>query len=359
MAKRSHDEMTGEGERDRRSLGEAHDDLICLERWPREKLAHLRDNVLLPQELKDRLDAIRLESGVDRIKVRYSTGRGDPYGRVYGSLIYYSDWYKKREGSSYDYMSNHPRDYENDGGRSLQNMDKWIRRLLAHENYRDFDMVNAAPTLLAQIIEKEGLTVPPELVAYNTNREAIFARYKGRIDLAVVKTTFLKVLHMGGEDDRIPETVRLKYALRTTLLTLATKNDRYKALYEKSREEALKDSKKSKFSYLKDNQSAITTKSLGKLCAAVWQREEHRVLMSMRAYFVSQGYPAQYMVLCFDGMQVERRDTDATDVVNFDELSDFIHQNTGFRVKIVEKSLKPTESDLAIYEGREFYEKRA
>lgn len=347
MEKRSHDEMMRNAD---------DNDLICLEKWPREKLAHLRDNVLLPQELKERLDAIRLEPSVDRVKIRYSTGRGDPEGRVYGSIIYYSDWYKKKQ-PCYDYMANHPRDYENDGGRSLQGMDKWIRRLLAYDNYRDFDMVNAAPTLLAQIIEKEGLTVPPELIAYNTNREAIFERYNGRIDLAIVKTTFLKVLHMGGEDDRIPETVRLKHALRATLLTLANKNGRYKALYEKSREEALKDSKRSKFSYLKDNQSAITTKSLGKFCAAVWQRVEHRVLMSMRTYFVSQGYPAQHMVLCFDGMQVERRDTDATDVVNFDELSDFIHQNTGFRVKIIEKSLKPTESDLAIYEGRQFYEK--
>lgn len=350
MEKRSHDEME-------RETGQ---EIICLERWSREKLVHLR-TLILPQELKDRLDDIHLERGVDRVKVRYSTGRGDPEGRVYGTIIYYSDWYKKqleKKGETFDYHTNYPRDNESEGGPSLQRMDKWIRRLLSHEYYHDYDIVNAAPILLAQIIKKEGLTVPHELVLYNTNREAIFSRYRGRIDLGEVKKAFLKVIHMGGETDTIRETGDLKRSLRATLLALSRLNEKYKALYDRCREACEKDSKKKKYSYLKDKEYAKVTTSLGKFCAAVWQREEHRILMTMREYFASIGYPLKHMVLCFDGLMVEKKEEGHPNVVDFDALSTYINEKTGFMVKIEEKPLTPTENDLAIYEGREVFEKK-
>jgi hypothetical protein len=351
FGKRSHSTMT---EKERET------DIVCYEKWPREKLDHIR-SLLLPDELKNRLDEIRLEPGVERVKVRYSTCRGDAEGRVYGSIVYYSQWYKKqiaKRGETYDYMASYPREEEMDGGASLQRMDRWIRRLLAYENYHDYDIANCAPVLLQQIIEREGLVAPPELIAYNTERDTIFARYKGRIDLGVVKKAFLKVLHMGGEDQRIIETVRLKRALRATLLVLSQKDARYRDLYTRCRDECEKDSKKKKFSYLKDREEAKVTNSLGRFCAAVWQREEHTILMCMRAYFVSQGYHPQHIILCFDGIMVEKRESDATDVVDFIALSAFIRDNTGFSVVIEEKSLEPTPQDIAIYEGRQFFEKK-
>ncbi len=339
---------------------ERESDIICHERWPREKLERIK-SLLLPQELKNRLDDIHLEPGVERIKIRYSTCKGDTEGRVYGSIVYYSNWYKKqieKKGGQFDYMTSYPREEEQDGGASLQRMDRWIRRLLAYENYHDYDIANCAPVLLQQILEKEGLEAPPELIAYNTTRDAIFDRYKGRIDLGVVKKAFLKVLHMGGDDQRIIETVRLKKALRATLLILAVKNEKYGLLYEKCREASERDSKKKKFAYLKDRSEAKITNALGKFCAAVWQREEHTILLNMRKYFISQGYPAQHMVLCFDGIMIEKRETDAEDTVDFDALSNYIAEKTGFRVKIEEKSLKPTENDMAVYEGKIIYEKK-
>ena len=351
MEKRSHATM---------ARSETETDIVCYERWSHEKLDRIR-SLILPEELKRRLDDIHLEKGVERVKVRYSTGRGDSEGRVYGTIVYYSDWYKRevaKNGKPYDYMATHSRDEEQDGGASLQRMDRWIRRLLAHEYYHDYDIVNCAPVLLQQIIAREGLGVPHELVLYNTERDRLFDRYRGRIDLGVVKKAFLKVLHMGGEDRKIEETGRLKSALRKTLLQLSQRSDEFKALYTKCREEAESDSKKRKFAHLKDNENAKVTNALGRFCAAVWQREEHRVLMSMREFFVTLGYPAQYMTLCFDGIMIERRDTDATDVVDFDALSRHIESKTGFVVKIEEKSLKPTDNDMAIYEGRVVYEKK-
>lgn len=351
MEKRTHSDMT-EGERET--------DIVCLERWPRDKLEKIK-RLLLPEELKNKLDDIHLEPGADRVKVRYSTCTGDVDGRVYGTIVYYSKWYKNqvaKKGETFNYMNDYPREEEQPGGVSLQRIDKWIRRLLAYEYYHDYDIENCAPVLLAQIIEKEGFIVPPELIAYNTQRETIFNHYRGRIDLGEVKKSFLKVLHMGGEDHRIPETVRLKRALRATLLLLSKKDDRHQALYDKCRDECEKDSKKKKFSYLKDKEEAKVTNTLGRFCAAVWQREEHKILMSMRAYFISQGYHTQRMTLCFDGLMVEKRESDATDMVNFEELSDFIQEKTGFKVTVSEKSLKPTENDLAIYEGRVIFEKK-
>lgn len=335
--------------------------ILCQERWSREKLDKIR-SLCLPQELKDRLDSIRLENGVDRVKVRYSTGRGDTEGRLYGTIVYYSEFYKRKltkQGKMYDYMADHPYEDEQDGGASLQRMDRWIRRLLAHEYYRDYDIANCAPVLLQQIIEKAGLIAPVELIAYNTDRDSIFANYRGRIDLGEVKKTFLKVLHMGGTDSRIKETVSLKRTLRDTLLRLANLNDKYKEIFARCREECERDSKKKKFDYLnKGGEEAKITNSLGRFCATVWQREENIVLMSMREYFISIGYPAERMILVFDGLMVEKRDTDDTEVIDFDAISAHIHTKTGYRVKIEEKSLKPTENDMAIYEGRAFFEKR-
>ena len=330
--------------------------ILCYERWSREKLDQIR-SLCLPQELKDRLDSIHIENGVDRVKVRYSTCQGDKEGRVYGSIVYYSQFYKKKlakEGKVYNYMDDHPFEDEQNGGQSLQGMDRWIRRLLAYEYYHDYDIANCAPTLLQQIIERSGLTVPAELIAYNTDRDTIFARYKDRIDLGLVKKTFLKVLHMGGTDSRIPESIRLKTSLRATLLQMADINDKYRAIYAQCRAECERDSKKKKFSYLKDKEEAKVTKTLGKFCAVVWQREENTVLMTMRDYFVSLGYPAEYMTLCFDGLMIEKRDAASPDLV---AVSTHIQEKTGYRVKIEEKSLQPTEKDLAIYEGRAFFEK--
>lgn len=349
----------------KRTQDEAEDNavagILCHERWSRENLDQIR-NLCLPQELKDRLDAIRLEKGVDRVKVRYSTCRGDTEGRVYGTIVYYSDFYKRKlakRGEKYDYMADHPYEDEQDGGASLQRMDRWIRRLLAYQYYHDYDIANCAPVLLQQIIEKEGLTAPAELIAYNTDRDSIFANYKGRIDLGEVKKTFLKVLHMGGTDLRIKETLSLKQTLRATLLRLANLNDKYKEIYARCREECERDSKKKKFDYLnKGGEETKITKSLGKFCAAVWQREENIVLMNMREFFISIGYPAERMVLCFDGIMIEKRDPSLEEVsLNLEILSNHIHTKTGYRVKIEEKSLKPTDNDMAIFEGRAFFEK--
>lgn len=335
--------------------------IMCYERWSHEKLDQIR-RLCLPQELKDRLDSIRLENGVERVKVRYSTCQGDKEGRVYGSIVYYSQFYRKKlakEGKTFSYMDEHAFKDEQDAGPSLQRMDRWIRRLLAHEYYHDYDIANCAPILLQQIIEKAGLAPPAELIAYNTDRTAIFARYNGRIDLGLVKKTFLKVLHMGGSHRDIPESISLKTALRATLLKLSNLNEKYRAIYAKCKDDCERDSKKKKFRYLAEGGEYVkVTKSLGKFCAVVWQREESRVLMSMREYFIGHGYPAEHMVLCFDGIMIERRESDATDNLNLESVSSHVFEKTGYRVKIEEKSLQPTENDMAIYEGRAFFEKK-
>lgn len=356
--------VSSERERERetlmkRSLPEEREiDIVCHEKWSLEKLDQIR-GLILPDELRNRLNDIHIEKDSERVKVRYSTCKGDVDGRVYGSIVYYSEWYKKqvaKRGETYVYMNDHPREEEQDGGASLQRMDRWIRRLLAHEFYRDYDIVNCAPSLLEQIIVRAGLTPPPELVAYNTDRETIFSRYKGHIDLGEVKKAFLKVLHMGGDDQRIKETVSLKRSLRATLLLLSQKDERHRLLYERCREACERDSKKKKFSYLVGKEEAKVTTSLGKFCAAVWQREEHTILLNMRAFFISLGYPAPRMVMAFDGIMVEKKNDEVP--IDFDALSLYIHQKTGFRVKVEEKSLRPTENDIAIFEGRILFEKK-
>ena len=328
------------------------DVITCYERWNLETLATIR-NLPLPVELQRALN-IHVEPNAQRIRVNYTTCKGDSKGRVYGKIVYHSERYKKRKierDGAYIYEADdHPSEEDTNGGDGLQRLSGWVRRLVAHEYYRDYDMCNCAPTLLQQILERVNLC-PPELIAYNTERDTLFKKYAHIGTPSVIKRAFLVVLHMGGDNLRIPETGKLKWSLKAKLAALATLNDDYRATYERCEKACEQESKKAKKSYLRGNKEAMRATSLGKFCAVVWNREEHRVLMTMRDYFVErEGYDRRHMVLCFDGIMVEKKVPEGKPV-DLAALSDYIEEQTSFRVKVEEKSMLPTDKDKAILRG--------
>lgn len=322
--------------------------IVCFEKWDMARLNHIK-TLNLPPEIKRTLN-IHFEPGAPRIRINYSTLKGDTKGRVYARVVKHSDRYKRRKiekEGAYIYESDaHPREEDMDGGGGLQSLCGWIRKQVAHANYRDYDISNCAPTLLQQILEKAGLC-PRELVQYNTQRDAIFKRYAHIATQGEVKKAFLVVLHMGATDDRFPETWRLKNALKASLIRLSKSNLEYGQLYDRCMVACRYKYQKRKYADMVIN---LQNRTLGKFCATVWNRVEHQVLMSMREYFVNvEHYDAKHMVLCFDGIMIEKKIPE--EKVDFDALCLYVEEQTSFHVKIEEKSLMPSEKDMAFYNG--------
>jgi hypothetical protein len=325
----------------RKMMEKESDSIVCFERWDLEKLEAIK-KLPLKVETKRSLEKLKLEIGATRQRVRYSTKNGDSEGRLYGNLVYHSQSYKKKNQENYRYDDpSLPREEEIYGGVSLQGMPGWIRRLIASTYYRDFDIANCAPVLLQQILERHNLC-PPLLKYYNENRQMVFERYKANGTPKELKKLFLTVLHMGPSNECVPMTKSLKATLRQSLLSLKDLSASYQQLYANCEHECTRQ----KYSYLeKKTAEDRVTKCLGKFCAIVWQREEQRVLMSMRNYFITeQHYAPHHMVLCFDGMMLEKETPER--VVDLEAVASHIFTQTGYKVRIEEKSLLPTTEDI-------------
>ncbi len=287
--------------------------VVCYEKWDFDAFERIRQMPMANKVTSGVLNHIDLRSLIKngRVRVHYTTKGGYPEGRKYGFLVKYD----------------RPTKQWVEVGAALQRLPGWIRHFIAHDNYRDFDIVNCAPTLLTQILVNNGLC-PKELTTYLTNREVLYAKYS-EIPKKEIKTAFLKVFHMGGSDARIPETVSLKKAIRKAMSELSLR-DEYKTLFDSCTNE-------------KNNK-------IGSFTGKVWQKEEYRVLMHIREYFATLGYDPSQTVLCFDGIMLENNETVQRTIILLEELENYVYEKTGFRIKIEEKSLQPTEKDVAHYE---------
>ena len=287
--------------------------IICYERWDYEMLECIRKLDIQPPEVKKTLSLIKLVPGEDnRVMVRYSRKKGDPKGRMYGNLVE-----QDKEWPSMYW----PR------GTSLQGIAAWVRHFIAHKYYRDFDISNCAPNIMAQILSRYSLC-PAALTAYNRDRSRLFDRYSRQYNIprAEVKEVFIGILHTGKADHRFPESVRLKQQLDQALRQLKQRPE-YATLYASV---------------------AKQQNPLGSFAFAVWSREEHRVLMCMRQHFVQLGYPREYMVLCFDGIMIEKNEVLDATPLDLEALATHIQQETGYRLKIEEKSLVPSVEDESL-----------
>ncbi len=329
---------------------EEQTNILCCERWNTERLFHIQQ-LTLKKETNQQLDKLRIEPNVLRFRVRYTTKKGDPLSRVYGNLVYHGPSYKRRKQATpegYVYESiDHPLEDEYDGGTSLQGLPVWIRRLIASEHYRDFDVVNCAPVLLQQILEREGVPVPFALASYNAHRQLLFTKYHQVATPGEIKKAFLEVIHMGNVDERFEECIQLKQSLREALVMLS-RCANHKDLYVATVRKVFNSTKQKYFSL---SEYSKVNKALGKFCAVVWQRQEHLVLMAMRHFFIKeQGCNPLHFVLCFDGLMVER--TEVERAVDLTLLSSYICKETGFVVEVIEKSMLPTQADWDIYHGK-------
>jgi hypothetical protein len=287
--------------------------IVCYEKWDFDAFERIRQMPMANKVTSGVLNHIDLRSLIrnGRVRVHYTTKGGFSEGRMYGFLV-------RQNKQTKQWL---------EVGAALQRLPGWIRHFIAHENYRDFDIVNCAPTLLTQILVKNSLC-PKELTNYLTNREDIYTKYS-TIPKKEIKTAFLKVFHMGASDHRISETVALKKAIRIAMSELSLKPE-YKELF--------------------DSCSDDKSNRIGSFTGKVWQKEESLVLMQIREYFATLGYNASHTVLCFDGIMLENDESVKQEVV-LEDLENYVFEKTGYRIRIEEKSLKPTEKDIAHYEN--------
>lgn len=291
-------------------------DITCYERWDYEAFESIRLLDIRPVEVKNSLLNIKLHQNEDgRIMVRYSTKKGDPKGRLYGNLALRDE----KRPTMYWPM-----------GLSLQGLPKWVRHFVSHKYYRDFDISNCAPNLMEQILTQHHLC-PPALIHYNKNRSLLFDRYSRQYNIPrdEVKTVFIGILHTGKADTRFKESVAIKQGLDSALRQLA-KTSMYAPVYKSVAKEY---------------------NPLGAFCFMVWSREEHQVLMCMREFFIKRGYEAEHMVLCYDGLMLEKNELLDQVPLDMADLSHYIKQQTTYRLDIEEKSLLPTVDDLTLLES--------
>ena len=321
--------------------------IVCYERLDREKLQRLSTTMGVP--IQQRFQLQRILASVDgsrhpdqRVQVCYSTKKGDPEGRLYGNIVITEivgqRLQRRRTEQGVDDVCREVDVIRSNGGLSLQGLSGWIRRIIASEFYTDYDIVNCAPVLLEQILRGAIQSCPSELTRYNTDRDALIGKYvkQGGMTRGDVKKAFLVVMHMGESNSRIPETRHFRRELRETLLVLSRSSTSYSELYDSCFAACSYDTRRSRIS-----KEALETKTLGKFCAIVWNRAERQVLMSMREYFIACGCAPDRMVLCFDGIMVEKH----AHPVSIAALEAHVTDRTGYRVRVEEKSLAPTPQD--------------
>ena len=209
-------------------------------------------------------------------------------------------------------------------GTGLQSVPKWVRRLCAHQYYIDIDIVNCGPTLFSQLLAKNNVPVPPLLQQYADDRKAMYnliRQFEPNFTEGVMKDLLLQISHM-GPSPQIGPLESLRSQTRQASMELATR-PKYAIMYREVENER---------------------NPLGSFIGRVWQEVEHKVLMTMIDYYTMKGKTVGAPV--FDGFLLEK--CDDPDLVGAEEA---VYQQTGYRIKLVQKPMTPTKEDHALLWG--------
>jgi hypothetical protein len=217
-------------------------------------------------------------------------------------------------------------------GQGLQSINRWIRRLCAGKYYSDIDIVNCGPTLFSQLLEMNGLKVPSLLKTYADDRDEMFRLVRQELPDVTdkqLKDMLLKLSHAGlpSDDDRTSTPFLVRYSKQVVDVANELKSTvpRYAELYQQ-------------------RVDAKEYNQLGSFISCVWQESENKVLMELVKFFQDAGKMVGF--LAFDGLGVEKHDN-----IDLGGAESAVFKKTGFRIKLAEKSLIPTEEDYQRYWG--------
>ena len=326
-------------------------DIVCYEKWDIHMLSLIKASKLLKhtRNMVEKIDINYLRLDPSSVEVHYSTRKGDVNGMVYGCMVRKSIRITKPHPSTIESDENTttttttssstttttmelPKQSSTNDmewiicGKSLCHLDRWIRRLVSHQYYEDYDIVNCAPSLISQILHKYDLETP-KLDDYILRRKEIYSKYTSRYPESFIKMTFLKALHLGWPSSVFTEAVALREELASKFRALRFKTPEFEELYK--------------------NSNMDKGNPLGSFASHVWQREEFKIMKLLRKYFVNLGFPKERMVLCFDGIMVEKNEILQLSV-SLSDMSSLVYDKTGFTLVIVNKTLLPTVEDFNI-----------
>jgi hypothetical protein len=234
-------------------------------------------------------------------------------------------------------------------GTGLQSVSSFVRRLCSHKYYHDLDIKNCFPTILWQLIKRQGVKQSKYKVfrAYVENREAVFAKVREELKMPeladnVLKKVFIAEMHHGdyttlelGLSQRLPECPTLcqfskEIARVTSKLLCVPDNNKLKLLVWGN----------------EDNRNKPGT-FIGLLC----QVEEDKILGKLDKFLTVNNYTVG--VLVFDGLMVERKTNEMFPELLLRQAEVFIEKECSLVIELVEKSLSPTEQDISRIETEE------
>lgn len=200
-------------------------------------------------------------------------------------------------------------------GPSLEKIQNECRATLCCDLYHDIDMVNAQPTLLAQIAKRDLGMDMPELESYNDNRDIVINHVMETKSLSrdSAKQEIISILFGGSTKD--PMLMPLKTE-RWEVAKQLSRLPQYAELFE---------SKKSEKNVY------------GSFLAALTQTAERQAMLAMRDHLISAGWSVD--VLAYDGVMVRKQPDVICDEALMTAISAAIKTATGFDVEVKEKPL--------------------
>ena len=277
------------------------------ERYDADAVRHISELVLdeTVEAAINAIDSFATFGMETRRKVEYNPPESFKFGRVYGT--------------------------------GLQSLAGWARRIIAHKYYHDIDMVNAGVTIYRHLVQRGLGLCPPILQEYVNDRLGVFAKVRAELDEPLsdgqLKTWFIQALY-GGDTRAHPSAnrsntldgFREEIVATSTRLTMIAE---HKITYDDIVNDSTKKNK------------------LGTFVSRICETSERLILLALVDHFTQNG--RRVGVLIHDGMLVER--DDKMPMPNLRDAEIFVRATTGFPIKLIEKSMTPTQEDWELYHG--------
>ena len=207
----------------------------------------------------------------------------------------------------------------------LQGFQKDVRKYISGEFVRDLDFENCHPVILEQLFKKHGLYGGEFLEQYNMNRKECVDKFK-----LGDKRTLIKVINNEAKPLNL---VDLHSRLYDNLVPVLLKDKSLKNMATAVRKKRVKEGK--------------NYNHLGAFVSQYLQDIENMLLMALYQYLCDCNVKVHS--LFFDGLTINK---DA--VIEFDKCEQHIKEQTGYTIKIVEKSThtdwKPECSENVVLE---------
>jgi hypothetical protein len=227
-------------------------------------------------------------------------------------------------------------------GLGLQSLMREFRSLLCRNNYYDIDIVNSDPTILHQFCEKNLPDIDiTNLKNYVNNRDILLNELmtKNEINRDQAKQIILMISHGGNSGyDRLKEKPDWIKNLRNEFENIG------KGMMNKYTDDK-------KYCQMKKPKPHCVWGSLSSLLT---QDIESNIINQLDKYLTEKGYSVDTLI--FDGALV--RNNKAINQEILDDASEFIDQQTGYKVKFISKPFDETIKlpDNILTSDEEYYE---